>query len=262
MTEPLRVVVTGKGGVGKTTVTAALARLLARAGHNVLAVDGDAQCNLARTLGLPAAEAAAIVPLARNTDYTAERAGGGGLVRLNPDVGDVTARFAVAAPDGVRLLVMGGLTQAGGGCLCPENSVLAATVAQVGRAAADVVLLDTQAGVEHFGRALARGFDTALVVADPTANAGQVAMQTARLARDLGIPRVDAVVNRWRTGRPVGWLAEPDVPLDAVHSLPWDDLVLDTEPAVDALLDGGSPFAVAVQQLSESLTALQQEAPA
>ena len=247
----MRIVVTGKGGVGKTTLTATLARLMARTGRTVLAVDGDAQCNLARTLGLPPRRAASIVPLAANIEYAEATVGpSGGLVRLNPDVGDVVGRFAVSAPDGVRLLVMGGLTVAGSGCLCPESSLLAATVSQVGADTADVVLLDTQAGVEHFGRALARGFDIALVVTDPTTNAYDVALQTAGLARQLGLSRVDLAVNRAR-GAPRPW---PTTAFDAVHSLPYDDRVLDTEPSVDMLLASDSPFGIAAARLASALS--------
>ena len=254
---PTRIVVTGKGGVGKTTVTATIARLLARAGQNVLAVDGDAQCNLALTLGVPPEEARSLLPVALDTGYADQVVGlSGGLVRLNPDVTDVVERFAVSGPDGVRVLVMGGLVAAGGGCLCPEHSVLASTVAQVSKEDADVVLLDTQAGVEHFGRALARGFDAALVLSDPSTNAGDVARQTAGLARELGLPRVSLVVNRTRAHNRPRWLTRSvEAEFDDVHALPYDDVVLETEPSVEALLHMRSGFTPAVELLMLSLLA-------
>ncbi|HSN06971.1 MAG TPA: AAA family ATPase [Candidatus Angelobacter sp.] len=267
---PLRVVVTGKGGVGKTTLTALLARQLAGAGHRVLAVDADAQMNLARTLGFPAAEAAVITPLSHEHDYIEETVGArpgesGAMLRLNPDVSDAVSRFGVDGPDHVRLLVMGGLSQAGGGCLCPENSLLAAAVAAVGRDDADVVLMDTQAGVEHFGRALARGFDRPVVVTDSTANAVGVAVRTARLAADLGIPRIDLVVNRVRTPDDAGRASrlvddEGGFPFAAVHGLPWDDAVLAADPSVDALVGAGTPFARAASRLADDWLAMAMEA--
>ena len=237
-----RLVVAGKGGVGKSTVTAVAARLLARGGLRVVAVDADEQMNLGPALGVDPGD---VVPLARDTAYVAEKTGAvpgaGGLLRIDPDVGDALERLAAVGPDGVRLLVMGGVRAAGGGCLCPEHTVLAAVVASMGGGVADVVLMDTHAGVEHFGRALARGFDQALVVTDPSYNAVEVAVTTARLAAALGIGSVHLVVNRVRRPddlvRVGGHLADRGgVPFSGLHPLPYDEAALDAEPAVDALL--------------------------
>ncbi len=259
---PLRVVVAGKGGVGKTTITALVGRQLARAGRRVLLVDADEQMNLARTLGIPASEASAIVPLAHQDDYIEESVGArpgeqGALLRLNPDTTDAVARFGVDGPDGVRLLVMGGLRSAGGGCLCPENSLLRSAVAGVGRDQAEVVLMDTHAGVEHFGRALARGFDHAVVVTDTSTNAAAVAVQTARLARELGIPRIGLVVNRARDTTDRQRVArlvadEGGFAFESVTVLPWDETVLDADPSVDALVGSEGAFATATAALADS----------
>jgi CO dehydrogenase maturation factor len=261
----LRVVVTGKGGVGKTTLTATLARRLARQGLTVLAVDGDAQMNLGAALGLPPREAEAIVPLCRNAELVTEKTGAsseqgwGLLFRLNPDLADVVDRFGLTGPDGVRLLVMGTLTTAGGGCLCPETTLLAGTVRAIGLREREVILLDTQAGVEHFGRALARGFGHALVIADPTYSAMAVADQAARMARDLGIPGVHLVVNRVRDAADRTRAFDRldtlgGFPFTSVHVLPWDERALDGEPAVTALLDdGGSPFSAGLAEVEQAL---------
>jgi CO dehydrogenase maturation factor len=263
--EQFRVVVTGKGGVGKTTLTAVLARLLARHGHGVLAVDADPQMNLPYALGLPREQAHRLVPLNRNADYVEEKTGarpgsGWGLFfRLNPDVRDVVERFGVVGPDQVRLLVMGTLIQPAAGCLCPENSLLAAVVNAMTVRQDEVILMDTQAGVEHFGRALAKGFRQAIVVADPTFNAIQVAVQTARMAQGLGIPDIHLAVNRVRHVRDYDRAldlieAEAGFPFTTRHALPYEEQVLECEPPVSALLDGDdSPFLRAVHGLSGSL---------
>ncbi len=270
--EGIRLVLTGKGGVGKTTLTATLARLLAREGRRVLAVDADAQLNLAAALGLPRDEAEHLVPLSHHHEYIAEKTGvqpgeTGALVRLNPDLGDVVDRFGQAAPDGVRLLAMGTLSGAGGGCLCPENTTLAQAIRAVGLRPGEAILLDTQAGVEHFGRAIARGFGHAIVVSDPTYSGTGVAIAAARFAGELGIPRVHLVVNRVREAadreRVEADLARrgSDLHFASTAWLPWDPAVLEAEPAVDALLARpDSPFMTAVRALAATVTRMPLEA--
>jgi CO dehydrogenase maturation factor len=264
-----RIVVTGKGGVGKTTLAALLARTLARRGQTVLAVDADAQMNLASALGIPPSEGAAIVPLIDNADYVEEKTGArpgsgwGVFLRLNPQADDAVERFSVRAPDNVRLLVMGSLHQAAAGCLCPENTLLAGAMAAVALRPDELIVMDTQAGLEHFGRALARGFGQALVVTDPSYNGVAVALQVARLAADLGIPTIHLVVNRVRG--PID-LERVEAYLDGAagagkglvfasrHLLPEDERVRTAEPAVDGLLDAtASPFGAAVAELADAL---------
>jgi len=268
MRSGLRMVVTGKGGVGKTTLAAALARLLARDGYRVLAVDADAQLNLAAALGIPRDEAEAIVPLSHSDDYVAEKTGarpgdGWGLMfRLNPDVDDAVDRFGRRAPDGVRLLAMGTLTAAGSGCLCPENTLLAETIRAVGLRQGEAIIMDTQAGVEHFGRAIARGFGHAIVVTDPTYSGVRVALAGTGLADQLGIPNIHLVVNRTRGDDD---RARVELGLAAVASryasttwLPDDDRVRAAEPAVDDLFDTpGDPFLEGVRGLRDALLGCQ-----
>ena len=107
------------------------------------------------------------------------------MLVLNPSTTDLIDRLSVAAPDGVRLVVMGGVRAAGGGCLCPETALISSAVAGMHLHDEDVVVMDTHAGVEHFGRVLARGFDAAVIVVDPTFNSVQVGVESATLARQL-----------------------------------------------------------------------------
>lgn len=256
----VRVVVTGKGGVGKTTLTALLAHTCAGQGYSVLAVDGDPQQNLAATLGLYGDEAAAIVPLAERSDYIAEKTGTGpgsrGLMVLNPDTADVVERAGTIVDVRLRLLVMGGVKNAGSGCLCPEYSLLASVLRNARSLPDEIVLLDTPAGLEHFGRAVAEGFDMALIVSDGSYNAMTVARDLCRLAKESGIRDRVLIVNRVRgTTRLQHIRTLAGDSFSRVFTLPDDPCVPRHEPSVVPLLGSDCPVMAAVKDLAGSIIA-------
>jgi CO dehydrogenase maturation factor len=247
-----RIVITGKGGVGKTTVTALLAHLFADKGFTTLAVDEDPQMNLPYAIGIPREESDRVVPLAKNFDYVEEKtgarpgAGWGLMLTLNPDVSDVVERFGIKGPGGVNILVMGTVEQAAAGCLCPENTLLESVIRYINLREGEVILMDTPAGVEHFGRTIARGFDQALLITDPTFNAVQVVRHAAQLATELGIRSVYLVINRVRSEndiRKVQELLGDTVDLfSGQFYLPYDENLIACEPDVRPVLAGASPF--------------------
>ncbi len=247
--EGFRVVVTGKGGAGKTTVTAILARLFARRGYKVLAVDEDPQMNLPFALGLPPEEASKIVPLSKNADYIEEKTGarpgeGWGIyLRLNPDVDDVVERFGLIGPDGVRLLVMGTVVQAATGCMCPENALLDAVMDYITLRKREVILMDTQAGMEHFGRAISEGFSQAVIVTEPSFNSIQVGVYLGKLAKELNIKHIHLVINKVRKEEDVEkvnrWIhSMGGIDFDTVTVVPFDEILLEVEPSIDPLING------------------------
>lgn len=264
-----RVVVTGKGGVGKTTLVSCLAAILARNGINVLAVDEDPQMNLHNALGVGAEAAARIVPLNRHADYIEEktgirpgRSGWGALFKLNPDVDDVVRRLGLQVAERLNLLVMGTVKQAGGGCLCAENVLLDATIRHLALRDDEAILLDTQAGMEHFGRSLAKGFGQCVVVADSSFNALSVAIHSATLARQSGIALVYLAVNRSMPGdgRLDRFQRESGLRLeeifDAVVTLPAEPRLQDLDPHVSRIVDDpGGAYAAAVTGLASLLNA-------
>jgi CO dehydrogenase maturation factor len=192
----MKVAVTGKGGVGKTTVSAYLVRCWRDLGHQVVAVDADPDANLAGTLGY---RGPAITPLAKLKALVEERVAGGdawgGFLRMNPRVDDIPQEFGVVV-EGIRVLVLGAIERGRGGCACPQNVLLREVLNHLILRNQEHVVVDMEAGVEHLGRGTAEGVDTMLVVVEPGWASLQTAARVAELARDLGIRKVLAIANK------------------------------------------------------------------
>lgn len=199
----MKIAVTGKGGVGKSTLAAALALLLARRGRQVLAVDADPDANLAAALGIPAATRAGIVPIARQAELVAARTGAqpgrfGQLFKLNPDVADIADAYAWRH-QGVALLVLGAVQRGGGGCACPENVLLKALVANLVLRRNEALIMDMEAGIEHLGRGTAAGVETMVIMIEPGQRSLDTARQVRRLGSELGLRRFRVVANKVAT---------------------------------------------------------------
>ncbi len=244
--------------MGKTTLAALLSHLAVDQGLQVLAVDADPQENLAFSLGVPPERAYSITPLSRHERYIREKTGvqpgtgWGQPFTLNPDVSDVVNRFGIRVRAGLNLLVMGSVDRAASGCLCPEHALLASVLRHLKLREEELVILDTQAGVEHFGRALAEGFQHALIVADPTFNALQVAEQSANLAAELGIPSLHLVVNRVRDEEDVRKIKQviPDFAcFHHVFTLPFAEDVRRSDPDVTPLRSTDTAFLLTVKEI-------------
>jgi CO dehydrogenase maturation factor len=199
----------GKGGVGKTSLTAWVADWLARNGRNVWLIDADTALSLGQASGLQFE--ALPEPLIRRGDLIRERIHASGFLNLNPDVGDLPEALAVdvpmagAAVDGVtpgrkRLIVMGAVTNAGGGCACDANALLKALLAHIVMDRDEWVLVDLEAGVEHLGRGTAAHVDGLVVVSEPSMRSLQTGAEVGRMATDLGLSNQVLVVNRFMGG--------------------------------------------------------------
>ncbi len=197
----MKFAIVGKGGVGKTTLAAMLARRAASLGRRVVAVDADPDGNLASALGV--AEQDVPEPIAGMRELILERTeakdeGAGLMFRLNPQVDDLPERFCVLA-GGIRLLVLGTVETGGKGCMCPEGAVLKALMQHLLLRVDDDVILDMEAGLEHVGRASARGVDAMIAVVEPGMRSVRTATRIQRLAREIGIKPFFFVANRVRT---------------------------------------------------------------
>ncbi len=236
----MKIAITGKGGVGKTTLAGLLARLYAAEGRSVLAVDADPDANLASALGISPETASRALPLAEQSDLIEERTGSrpgspGGMFSLNPKVDDIPDAYSIRH-EGVRLLVVGKSKEAGSGCYCPENVLLRRLISHLILRSDEVVILDMEAGIEHLTRGTAGSVNAFIVVVEP----GQRSMQTARqielLARGLGIKEVFVVGNKIRQK------SEKDFILRHLEGMKFLGFMSYAGDAVTADLDGKSPY--------------------
>ena len=196
----MKLAISGKGGVGKSTLAAALALLLTRNGTRVLAVDADPDANLASALGIPAGLQKNIIPISQQIALIEERTGAkvksyGQMFKLNPDVADVAERCAFMFDD-VALLVLGAIDKGGAGCACPESVFIRALVSDLILQKDDALIMDMEAGVEHLGRATARGVDAMIIVVEPGLRAIECARRIISMSADIGLTRVKLVANK------------------------------------------------------------------
>ena len=196
----MKLAITGKGGVGKTTLASTLARLYADEGRPVLAADVDPDANLGLALGMSQEEVDSIVPISKMRTLVEERTGANEankFFKLNPFVSDIPEKYAHEV-NGVKLLVMGTVDVGGSGCVCPEHVMLKALLSALTYRKDDVVIMDMEAGLEHLGRGTAANMDQFLVVVEPGARSVQTYGNVKRLAADLGVKRVRVVANKIR----------------------------------------------------------------
>lgn len=241
-----KIAVTGKGGVGKTTVTSLLAHTYAQQERRVIVIDADPSPNLAWALGFPPELVSQITPIAEMEALIEERTGAkpggaGGWFKLNPQVDDIPERFS-AEHRGIRLLQLGTVKKGGGGCICPESVLLKTLVTHLllDRSSEEVIM-DMEAGVEHLGRATAQAVDAFLIVVEPGRRSLQTAELIQKLATDIGIPRLYLVGNSVRDERDRQFVREhgPDLPILGFLSY--------SPEAIEADMQGVSVFEAAPQ---------------
>ena len=206
----MKIALTGKGGVGKTTISASLSRYFADQGYNVLTVDADPDANLGLALGMSEEMIASIVPISEMKDMIEERTAAdtgsfGSMFKMNPEVADIPDRYAKEF-NGVKLLTMGTVDTGGSGCVCPEHVLLKMLMSHLVLYQKDVVIME--AGIEHLGRGTAGAVDAFIVVVEPGVRSIQTYHKVKSMATDIGVKQVYVIGNKIRNDGDIAFLTE------------------------------------------------------
>ncbi|MCX7965109.1 MAG: carbon monoxide dehydrogenase accessory protein CooC [Syntrophorhabdaceae bacterium] len=196
----MKLAISGKGGVGKTTLAGVMARILDERGFRVLAIDADPDSNLGDAIGFSEEEMRCARPLSEMDDFIRERTGStkgqyGTFFKLNPKVDDIPERFSLIK-DNIKLVILGNITKGGGGCFCAENVLLKNLISYILIERDEYVIVDMEAGLEHLGRGTTEYIDSLIVVVEPGKRSIQTAKEIKRLAMDLGIKHLSIVGNK------------------------------------------------------------------
>ncbi len=253
----MKLAISGKGGVGKTTLSALLAQYYADQGRDVLAVDGDPSPCLAGALGLPPELRAKLSPIAEMDQLIEERTGAkpgasGGFFTLNPRVDDIPERFSVTHRN-VRLLESGSVDLGGSGCICPESAMLKTLFTHLLFREDDILILDMYAGVEHLGRATVDFVDAMVVVVEPTQRSLGTAAQIKKLAADIGLNRLWMVGNKVRTEEENEFLERESPGMPLLGILPMDLGVLDADRLGEPVYDHVPSLKQAAAEIAQKL---------
>jgi CO dehydrogenase maturation factor len=234
----MKIAISGKGGVGKTTFASFLIRALADSGKRVLAIDADPDANLAQALGVKNSED--IVPISEMKELIEERTGAkvgamGQFFKLNPKVDDLPESLSVEV-NGVKVMVMGSVKTGGSGCVCPESVLLKHLVRHIVLARDEAVILDMEAGLEHLGRGTAMSVDRLVVVVEPGRRSIETAHQIRKLAGDLGIKKLNFLGNKIRSDKDKQFLLEQMPDFHFLGFIPY------ATDIIEADLDGRPPY--------------------
>ena len=254
-----KIAITGKGGVGKTTLTALLSHVYTQRGQDVIAIDADPAGNLGLAFGLSANLDAELKPIAEMEDLIYERTGAqkgaiGGVFRLNPKVDDIPENYSITHR-GVRLLRLGTVRGGGAGCMCPENALLKALVTHLLLRRTQTLILDMEAGVEHLGRGTAGAVDAFIIVVEPGLRSLGTAEQIRYLASEIGIKRFYLVANKSRGPQDDEFVRQHAGGMPLLGSLPFSPAALAADQDGIAVFDEAPELVAAAEMIADRLAA-------
>jgi CO dehydrogenase maturation factor len=257
----MKLAISGKGGVGKTTFAALLIKTLSEAGKRVLAIDADPDANLATALGIANPESMA--PISDMRELIEERTGAkvgslGAFFKLNPKVDDLPEKCSVEV-DHIKFMRLGGVKKGGGGCICPTSTLLKALIAHILLARDEVVVMDMEAGIEHLGRGTAAAMDKLIVVVEPGRRSVETAQNIKRLAEEIGLTRIFLVGNKIRGKSDQAFLEQYVTGFQWLGFLPYDEQIIECDLTGKSPYDMETPAKKVVWDIVQSLLSEEPE---
>ena len=254
----MKIAISGKGGVGKTTLAACLARYYAENNYKVIAVDADPDANLASALGLGYEEASKITPLAEMSKLVEERTGAkpggyGAYFKLNPKVDDIPQKFGIDI-NGVRLLVAGTIKAGGSGCYCPENVLLKRLFRHLVIATDEVIILDMEAGIEHLSRGTCESMDILMVVIEPGLRSIQTAKAVKKMSEDLGIKSLFIIINKLKTAEEKELLKKSLRDFKVLGELPYREKIRESDLKYYSPCEADNQFKNSIEKIAVKIS--------
>jgi len=227
----MKIAISGKGGVGKTTFASHLIQFFAKSGKRIIAIDADPDSNLASSLGF--IDSNKIIPISEMNELIEERTGAkpgtsGSIFKLNPKVDDLPEKLWLEKGN-ICLMVMGTVKKGGGGCVCPESTLLKNLIIHLVIYRDDVIVMDMEAGIEHLGRGTAIGVDVLIVVVEPGRRSIETALRIKELSNDIGIKKIAVVGNKIRKKKDKDFICESLAGMDILGFLPFDENLIDAD---------------------------------
>ena len=247
----MKIAVSGKGGVGKTTFAALLIRMLNEEGKKVLAIDADPDANLAAALGIKNADK--ITPISEMKELIFERTEArpgtiGGFFKLNPKVDDLPDALSVKF-ENIKLMRLGGVKKGGSGCICPESTLLKVLVTHIVLARDEVVVMDMEAGIEHLGRATAQAVNKLMVVVEPGRRSIETAGHIKKLASEIRLTNIGVIGNKIRSKADEDFLKDNLPDFDFLGFMPYDDALIEADLNGISPFDTDSPAKAAIKEI-------------